>query len=37
MKAHHWIGAIVILIVGYYLGVKFPGAASSITGAVSGS
>lgn len=32
MKTHHWIAAVVILLVGYALGVKFPQYASNIPG-----
>ncbi len=24
MKTHHWIGAVVLLVVGYYIGMKYP-------------
>jgi hypothetical protein len=32
MKAHHYLAAVVILIVGYALGVKFPQWAANIPG-----
>lgn len=24
MKSHHWLGAVVVLLVGYFVGVKYP-------------
>lgn len=24
MKTHHWIGAAVLLVIGYYVGIKYP-------------
>lgn len=30
MRWHHWIMLIVILAVGYVLGIKFPNALSSV-------
>lgn len=34
MKAHHWIALVVIFVIGYFVGVKWPHASSAITGAV---
>lgn len=25
MKKHHWIGAVIILVVAYAIGVRYPG------------
>lgn len=33
MNIKHWIGAVVLLAVGYYLGTKYPSLLSSVTGA----
>jgi hypothetical protein len=30
MHSHHYIGAAVVLLIGYILGVKFPGFAAKI-------
>lgn len=34
MLAKHWIMLLVVLIVGYFIGVKFPGTGNKIVGAV---
>lgn len=36
MKKHHWIGAVIVLVVGYIVGVKYPGLFGKLKGAVSG-
>lgn len=36
MKTHHWIGAVIILVIGYAIGVKFPGLFGKLKGMVSG-
>lgn len=37
MKKHHWIGALVILIIGYVIGVKFPHIGEAVKKKVSGA
>lgn len=41
MKKGHWIGAVVILIIGYVIGVMYPkvgnGAISKVKGIVGGA
>lgn len=32
MKTQHWIGAVVLVIVGIVIGVKFPNLAAKIPG-----
>lgn len=33
MKTHHWIGAVVLLVVGYFVGTKYPAFWTKFTGA----
>lgn len=35
MKSTHWIGAVVLVLVAYYVGVKYPTLLHSIPGASS--
>lgn len=39
MKTHHWIGAVVLVIVGVLIGIKYPTIFSNIPGlsSLSGS
>lgn len=33
MKTHHWIGAVVLLVVGYLVGTKYPNFWQGLGGA----
>lgn len=37
MKAKHWIGVFVVLLVGYVLGVKYPQLGSQLKSKVAGA
>jgi hypothetical protein len=37
MKTHHWIGAFVVLIIGYALGVYFPAFGTNLKKKLSGT
>lgn len=37
MKKHHWIGALVVLLVGYAIGVKWPNLGAAVKEKVSGA
>jgi hypothetical protein len=32
MKMQHWLGVVVLLAVGYYVGVNYPGFWTKVTG-----
>lgn len=32
LKTHHYIGMVLILALGYYLGTKYPSLLSKVTG-----
>lgn len=36
MKKAHWFGALVVLLVGYFVGVKYPDLFSSLKAKVTG-
>lgn len=33
MTTKHWIGAVVLLVVGYFIGTKYPNFWQGVTGA----
>lgn len=37
MKKSHWVGAVIVLLVGYALGVFFPGPGQTVKGKVTGA
>lgn len=37
MKKSHWVGAVIVLIVGYALGVFFPGIGQTVKNKVAGA
>lgn len=37
MKRHHWIGALVLLLLGYFAGVLWPGPGEKVKAKVSGA
>lgn len=32
MKNIHWLGAVLVLALGYYIGMKYPNLLSKVTG-----
>lgn len=37
MKKSHWIGAVIVLLVGYMIGVFYPGPGQTLKGKVAGA
>ncbi len=37
MKTHHWIGVVVILLLGYAAGIMWPGPGESLKAKVTGA
>lgn len=37
MKKQHWIGALILLALGYFAGVMYPGFGQSVKAKVSGA
>jgi len=36
VKKHHWFGAIVLLVIGYFVGVKYPSLFQNLKAKVAG-
>ena len=36
MKAQHWFGIVLLVLIGYFLGVWFPGMGSKLVSKVTG-
>jgi hypothetical protein len=34
MKAHHWVGLFVALVVGYFIGTKWPSVGNKVIGSI---
>lgn len=34
METRHWVFLLIVFVVGYFVGVKFPSAGSSISGII---
>lgn len=37
MKTPHWIGAVLLVLVSYYIGTKYPNLLTSLKSTVTGS
>jgi hypothetical protein len=37
MKKSHWLGAVIVLLVGYALGIFFPGPGQAVKGKIAGA
>lgn len=37
MKKYHWLGAVVLIVIGYIVGVMYPGIGEHVKDKISGA